>query len=93
VLRLSCGSHHTSVLLDDGSVWAFGIATDTKVPVHEPVCLIIAGIIDSPAFSPSSYPKTKILHSRICIANLFYRLYAQRKFFGTGNAKTKLWVQ
>jgi Regulator of chromosome condensation (RCC1) repeat len=51
VLRLSCGSHHTSVLLDDGSVWAVGVATDTKVPVHEPVCLIEAGIIDLPTLT------------------------------------------
>jgi alpha-tubulin suppressor-like RCC1 family protein len=51
VLRLSCGSHHTSVLLDDASVWAVGVATDTKVPVHEPVCLIEAGIIDLPTMT------------------------------------------
>jgi alpha-tubulin suppressor-like RCC1 family protein len=46
VLQIACGSHHTSVLLEDGSVWAVGITTDTKQPVHEPVCLIEAGIVD-----------------------------------------------
>lgn len=46
VLQISCGSHHTSVLLDDGSVWAVGLATDTKQPIHTPVCLIVPGVID-----------------------------------------------
>lgn len=46
VLQIACGSHHTSVLLEDGSVWAVGVTTDSKHPLHEPVCLIEAGIVD-----------------------------------------------
>ena len=48
VLQIACGSHHTSVLLEDGSVWAVGLATDTVKPLHMPVCLIEPGIIDLP---------------------------------------------
>ena len=46
ILRIACGSHHTSVLMEDGSVWAVGVTSDTKKPLHDPVCLIEAGIID-----------------------------------------------
>ena len=46
VLRIACGSHHTAVLLEDGSVWAVGITTDTKRPLHEAKCIVEAGIID-----------------------------------------------
>jgi alpha-tubulin suppressor-like RCC1 family protein len=40
VLRVASGSHHTSMLLDDGSVWGIGISSDTKEPIHEPVQLV-----------------------------------------------------
>ena len=46
--KISCGSHHTSILLDDGSVYAFGIAADVSVPVIEPVQLVPPGVIDMP---------------------------------------------
>lgn len=46
VIQVACGSHHTSVLLDDGSVWAVGVATDTQLPVHTPVCLIAPGVLN-----------------------------------------------
>lgn len=48
VLQISCGSHHTSMLLEDGSVWAVGISTDTQQPMFDPVCLIAAGAFDMP---------------------------------------------
>lgn len=48
VERIACGSHHTSCLLEDGSVWTVGLSTDTQVPVHQPVCLIEAGIVTMP---------------------------------------------
>lgn len=48
VEQISCGSHHTSVLLEDGSVWSVGISTDGKEPIHEPVVMIPAGIIEMP---------------------------------------------
>jgi alpha-tubulin suppressor-like RCC1 family protein len=48
VLQIACGSHHTAMLLDDGSVWAVGLTTDTKRPVHKPVCLIEAGVVELP---------------------------------------------
>jgi alpha-tubulin suppressor-like RCC1 family protein len=46
VLQIACGSHHTSILLDDGSVWCIGVSTDTKRPMHHPICIVEAGIID-----------------------------------------------
>jgi alpha-tubulin suppressor-like RCC1 family protein len=48
VLQIACGSHHTSFLLEDGSVWAVGLATDTVKPIHTPFCLIEPGIVDLP---------------------------------------------
>jgi alpha-tubulin suppressor-like RCC1 family protein len=48
VEQITCGSHHTAVLLQDGSVWAVGISTDAKKPIHDPVCLIPAGVIELP---------------------------------------------
>ena len=48
VLQVACGSHHTAILLEDGSVWAIGVATDTKEFVHTPTCLIEAGVIELP---------------------------------------------
>lgn len=48
VLKVACGSHHTAVLLEDGSVWAVGVSSDTKEPIHEPVIIIPPGIIELP---------------------------------------------
>jgi hypothetical protein len=48
VQRISCGSHHTAMLLEDGSVYGVGIASDEAVPILDPVELIPAGIIDRP---------------------------------------------
>eukprot|EP00590_Aulacoseira_subarctica_P000961 CAMPEP_0172427228 /NCGR_PEP_ID=MMETSP1064-20121228/41131_1 /TAXON_ID=202472 /ORGANISM="Aulacoseira subarctica , Strain CCAP 1002/5" /LENGTH=638 /DNA_ID=CAMNT_0013171329 /DNA_START=204 /DNA_END=2120 /DNA_ORIENTATION=+ len=33
VIDVSCGSRHTSMLLEDGSIWAVGIAYDTGAPL------------------------------------------------------------
>jgi alpha-tubulin suppressor-like RCC1 family protein len=48
VLKISCGSHHTSILLEDGSIHAVGIASDEAVPLLDPVELIPAGQIELP---------------------------------------------
>lgn len=48
VERIACGSHHTSVLMEDGSVWAIGVSSDTKEIIHDAVCMIPAGIVDLP---------------------------------------------
>jgi alpha-tubulin suppressor-like RCC1 family protein len=48
VEQIACGSHHTSVLLSDGSVWAVGISADTKTPMHDPIELIPKGILQLP---------------------------------------------
>ena len=48
VQRISCGSHHTAMLLEDGSVYGVGIASDEAVPLLDPVELIPAGILDLP---------------------------------------------
>jgi alpha-tubulin suppressor-like RCC1 family protein len=54
VLRIACGSHHTAALLEDGSVWAVGITTDTKRPLHKAKCIVEAGIIDLATISQFS---------------------------------------
>ena len=46
ILQIACGSHHTSMLFEDGSVWCIGITTDTKRPQHVPICIVEAGMID-----------------------------------------------
>jgi len=48
VQRISCGSHHTSMLLEDGSVYAIGIASDEAVPILDPVELIPPGMLEFP---------------------------------------------
>ena len=34
ILDVACGSHHTAFLLEDGSVYAIGVATDTVQPIY-----------------------------------------------------------
>lgn len=46
--RISCGSHHTTMLMQDGSVYAIGIASDEPVPILDPVELIPAGVLELP---------------------------------------------
>lgn len=48
VERIACGSHHTAVLLADGSVWAVGVSTDTNQPMHDPIEMIPSGTIEMP---------------------------------------------
>ncbi|MGK3738416.1 MAG: alpha-tubulin suppressor-like RCC1 family protein [Bacillariaceae sp.] len=48
VQRISCGSHHTAILMEDGSVHAVGIASDEAIPILDPVELIPAGVLDLP---------------------------------------------
>eukprot|EP00550_Attheya_septentrionalis_P012273 CAMPEP_0198299258 /NCGR_PEP_ID=MMETSP1449-20131203/44051_1 /TAXON_ID=420275 /ORGANISM="Attheya septentrionalis, Strain CCMP2084" /LENGTH=497 /DNA_ID=CAMNT_0044000753 /DNA_START=53 /DNA_END=1543 /DNA_ORIENTATION=+ len=50
VMNLSCGSHHTAMLLEDGSVYAVGVSTDNAEPIVEhAVEMIPPGIVDMPA--------------------------------------------
>jgi len=48
VQRISCGSHHTSILMDDGSIFAVGIASDELLPILDPVELIPSGVLELP---------------------------------------------
>lgn len=48
VERIACGSHHTAMLMEDGSVWAVGVASDDKTPIHVPVQLVPPGVIEMP---------------------------------------------
>jgi hypothetical protein len=48
VIEVSCGSHHTSMLLEDGSVYAMGIGSDDRKPILEAVEIIPAGVVDMP---------------------------------------------
>lgn len=48
VLQISCGSHHTSILLEDGSIHAIGVASDEAIPILDPVELIPSGELELP---------------------------------------------
>jgi alpha-tubulin suppressor-like RCC1 family protein len=48
VIDISCGSHHTAMLLEDGSVYAMGVATDDTKPILEAIELIPPGVVDMP---------------------------------------------
>lgn len=49
VLDVSCGSHHTAILLEDGSVYAIGVATDNAEPIlRDAVEIVPPGMIDMP---------------------------------------------
>lgn len=48
IQRISCGSHHTAILMDDGSVFAVGIASDEAIPILDPVELIPSRVLDLP---------------------------------------------
>jgi len=48
IIKVSCGSHHTAVLLENGSVYAFGKTIDSRVPVFEATMILPAGVIDMP---------------------------------------------
>lgn len=62
VLNIACGSHHTAVLYEDGSVWAVGIATDNSRPIMEAVELVPPGIIDMPcSFFGAHFDRTTIV--------------------------------
>jgi alpha-tubulin suppressor-like RCC1 family protein len=56
VKDVSCGSHHTSILMEDGSVYAMGIATDTAKSIGtRPVQIVPPGLIDPPVIQFSSH--------------------------------------
>jgi hypothetical protein len=48
VLQIACGSHHTAILLEDGSVYAVGIASDEAVLLSDPVLIVAPGLIEFP---------------------------------------------
>lgn len=48
VLKIACGSHHTAVLLEDGSVYAVGVASDEAVPILDPVQMLPPGVLQLP---------------------------------------------
>jgi alpha-tubulin suppressor-like RCC1 family protein len=46
---ITCGSHHTAILMEDGSIYGTGLATDTVQPIGlNVVQMIPAGLIDFP---------------------------------------------
>jgi hypothetical protein len=49
IIDITCGSHHTTILMEDGSVYGTGLATDTVQPIGlNVVKMIPAGLIDFP---------------------------------------------
>ncbi|KAL7443407.1 hypothetical protein ACHAXM_012068 [Skeletonema potamos] len=48
ILKVACGTHHAAMLLEDGSIWAVGVATDSPVPMwDEAVEILSPGIVDT----------------------------------------------
>jgi len=45
---IACGSHHTAILMEDGSLYAMGIASDEAVLLSDPVLLLEPGLIEFP---------------------------------------------
>ncbi|KAL7543258.1 hypothetical protein ACHAWF_007355 [Thalassiosira exigua] len=46
--RVACGTHHAAMLLEDGSAWAVGVATDRPVPLWgEAVEILAPGLVDA----------------------------------------------
>ena len=49
IVDIACGSHHTSILMEDGSVYGMGICADQSSHIiFEPVLQVPPGIIDMP---------------------------------------------
>ena len=47
IVKVACGSHHASFLLQDGSVYAVGVATDQPVPMwNEAVEILPPNVVD-----------------------------------------------
>lgn len=47
VQRVACGTHHAAMLLEDGSIWAVGVATDRPVPLWgEAVEVLAPGLVE-----------------------------------------------
>ncbi|KAL7531687.1 hypothetical protein ACHAXR_007165 [Thalassiosira sp. AJA248-18] len=45
--RVACGTHHVAMLLEDGSIWAAGVATDKPVPLWgEAVEILAPGLVE-----------------------------------------------
>ena len=62
VLDIACGSHHTAVLLEDGSIWAVGIATDNTRPILNAAEVVPPGVIEMPcSFFGAHFDRTTIV--------------------------------
>ena len=48
ILDVACTSHSTSILLEDGSVWGYGVTTDTAKLTPEPICILPPNILTFP---------------------------------------------
>ena len=45
--RIACGTHHAALLLEDGSIWAVGVATDRPTPLWDAaVEILAAGVVE-----------------------------------------------
>ena len=62
--RISCGSHHTAVLLQDGSVYAMGVASDNATLISHFVKVIPPGHVDASSTLQfkSHFDRTTIIH-------------------------------
>ena len=60
--NVSCGSHHTAFLMEDNSVYALGIATDTAMPIgEEAVQVVPPGLVSDLKQFTSHHDRTTIV--------------------------------
>ena len=68
IVQIACGSHHTAMLFDDGSVYAVGITTDTRRPIGldtkngmGPVQLFPPGSVDGVRYFTADMDRTTLI--------------------------------
>ena len=65
VQRISCGSHHTAILMEDGSVFALGIASDEAMPMLDPIELVPSGVLNLPIrYFEAHHDRTSIVDNK-----------------------------
>lgn len=67
IVKVACGSHHAAMLLEDGSVWAVGVATDQPVPMwEEAVEILPRGMVEMPVVSfNAGFDRTVVVSNTI----------------------------
>jgi alpha-tubulin suppressor-like RCC1 family protein len=93
VLQISCGSHHTAMLLEDGSIYAVGVASDVATPILDPVELVPPGVVAVPVrFFEAHSDRTTVIdhHGHVYQAHLWNDVTLQEHAYFTPSFVDKL---